>query len=355
MWDGDIANPADTLSATELRPQLVMTFGAHLLCASDTADSSGAIGLKKFAWSKVGDPTDFSDSTAGSAYAYEGSGGIQAIAMLTRDTIAVYKSESVHLVDYVGAPMYFSFRTSLSGVGVDARDAVVSIGNEHIVLTNNGLRKFNGATLEPFGQEIEPLLSQYYPNNNYQFAQIVNDTYNNKLWVFLPSSGNDWRFTSALVYSFKDSSWSHQDGFDAYAICLMRLGTQTDTFRLALADVISKVYVQDVYATTRHGAAYTSRVETAMVSPSFPLFQVPGYNTELVQLDVGFGTGTPDVYIGVSNAGDDNITWHGPYTPNASGTIYTTIVGRWFTFRVESDEDFSFHTLTPWYVRRGVL
>jgi hypothetical protein len=354
-WDGNITHPATALSATPIRPQLVMTFGAHLICAADAADTDGAVGLKKFSWSAVGDPADFTSPTSGSAYAYEGSGGIQGIGPLTRDTIAVYKDNSVHLVEYVAAPMYFSFRSSLSGVGVYARDGFAPMGNAHVVLTNNGLRTYDGASLTPFGPEIEPMLSQYYPNDNAEFAQVVNDTYNNKLWIFLPSSGDDWHFTSAFMYSMKDQSWSYQTGFDSYSICLLRMGTETDTFRLIFSDMLTHLYKQDPAATTRHGVAYTSTVETAMVCPGLLLYQATTTNTELVQIDVGTDSGAPHVYVGVSNGGDHDITWHGPYTPNAAGQVFTTVVGRWFTFRITDDTNFSVHTLTPWFVQRGVV
>jgi hypothetical protein len=332
-----------------------MTFGAHLVCAADAADPDGNVGLKKFSWSAVGDPVDFTSPTSGSAYVYEGSGGIQSIATLTRDTIAVYKSDSIHLIEYVAAPMYFNFRTSMSGAGVYARNGVAQVGNEHIVLTNNGLRKFNGASLEPFGPEIEPILSQYYPNDNAAFAQLVHDTYANKLWVFLPSAGADWHFIAAFMYSYKDTSWSYQTGFDSYSICLIRMGTATDTFRLIFSDMMSKLYKQDPAATTRHGVAYTSTVETAMICPGLLLYQIPTSMVELVQLDVGTDSGAPHIYIGVSDGGDHATTWTGPYTPDANGHIYTTVCGRWFTFRITDTDDFSVHTLTPWFVRRGVV
>ena len=354
-WDGNIANKATPLSVTPLRPQLVMTFGAHLVCAADAADPDGNVGLKKISWSAVGDPADFTSPTSGSAYVYEGSGGIQSINILSRDTIAIYKSDSIHLLEYVAAPWYFAARTATSGIGVYARNGVAQVGAEHIVLTNNGLRKFNGATLEPFGAEIEPLLSSYYPNDNAAFAQLVHDTYANKLWVFLPSVGADWHFTTALMYSLKDQSWSFQNGFDSYSICLIRMGTPSDTFRLIFSDMLSKLYKQDPAATTRHGVAYTSTVETAMVCPGFLLFQLPTTNVELTQLDVGTDSGAPHVYVGVSDGGDHDVAWHGPYTPDSNGHVYTTVVGRWFTFRITDDTDFSVHTLTPWFVQRGVV
>lgn len=354
-WDGNIANKAVALSGTSLRPQLVITFGAHLVCAADAADVDGAVGLKKFSWSAVGDPTDFTSPTSGSGYVYEGSGGIQSIATLTRDTIAVYKSDSVHLVEYVAAPMYFSFRTSMSGIGVYARNGVAQVGNTHIVLTNNGLRSFDGASPTPFGPELEPVLSQYYPNDNAEFAQLVHDTYANKLWIFLPSAGDDWHFTAAFMYSFKDQSWSYQTGFDSYSICLIRMGTESDTFRMIFSDMLTHLYKQDPAATTRHGDAYTSTVETAMVCPGFILYQIPTTNVELVQLDVGTDSGAPHIYVGVSDGGDHSVTWHGPYTPDANGHVYTTVCGRWFTFRITDDVNFSVHTLTPWFVRRGVV
>jgi len=354
-WTGNLSTHASALSATSLRPQLVMTFGAHLICAADAADVDGSIGLKKVSWSAVGSPEDFTSATSGSAFVYEGSGGIQSIATLTRDTIAIYKMDSVHLLEYVAAPWYFATRSSMSGIGSYARNGVAAVGSTHIVLTNNGLRSFDGASLVPFGPEIEPVLSQYYPNDNAEYAQLIHDTYANQLWIFLPSSGDDWHFTRAFMYSLKDQSWSYQTGFDAYSICLIRMGTETDTFRLVLSDMMSKLYKQDPAVLTRHGSTYTSTVETAMVCPGLVLFQITTINTELTQIDVGTDSGTPHVYVGVSNGGDHDITWSGPYTPDSSGHIYTTIVGRWFTFRIEDMDNFSVHTLTPWFVARGTV
>jgi len=379
QWDGTDTNNATDLNAMSFRPKIVMTFGAHLIIASDQA-AADTVELKAISWSVPGDPTDFSTAGSGAAYVYEGKGGIISAATMTRDTIGVYKSDSIHLFEYVGAPQYFVVRSSIPGIGIDGIDAVATVGNEHILLTNNGLRKFDGSTISKFGEEINPILSRYYPNNNSRYTSLVYDGYENKLWIFLPESGTAWKFTNALVYSFIERSWSHQTGIDSYAVGTANIAVDTEwrwmdmnipwnhetanstvwgvqnrstKLRLIIGDDTSSVWWKDELSDTRFGASYISIIETMMYSPGFSLFQAPTWNTEVVQIDMGIVSGNPSVYVGTSNNGDESIVWRGPYTPDANGQVYITIVGRWFVFRIQSTGSFKVQAVTPWFVKRG--
>lgn len=385
MWDSTTIVDADDFAITGLtswRPKLVMTFGAHFIMACDNA-ATDTVDYKAVVWSTAGTPEAFPlTGSSGQLYVYEGKGAVNGIATLTRDTIAIYKSDSIHLLEYVGAPGYFNTRSAISGVGISFQDSIVQVGNEHIVLTNNGLKKYDGSTVQPFAPEITPVLAQYFPNNNKQYAKLLFDGYENKLWVFLPNSGTTWEFTSALVYGFLDASWSRQTGLNSYAVGTANIAPSAETrwsdlgiswdhataaslfwgahsvsekIRLLVADTTSSVWWKDDLSSTRFGDTYIATAETMLVCPGFLLFQSPTWNTELVQVDVGVAAGNPDVFVGVSDKGDETIAWHGPYTPDANGIVYTTIVGRWFIIRVQSTSSFNVSSLTAWYVKRGSL
>jgi len=385
LWDGSTTDPADDLnSSLTFRAKVVITLGSHLLLA---ADQNGADTERRaIMWSVAGDPTDFgaatggTDTSNGTAYVYEGTGSIIGMKLLTRDTIGVYKTDSVHLLEYVGAPTYFVVRSSLVGIGVESNNSIAPIGNEHIVLTTNGLRKYDGSNFTPFAPEIDSVLSQYYPNNNSRYVSLLYDGFYNKLWIFLPEAGTSFYSKSALVYSFRDASWARQTGFQAYAACFASIPSTTGTtwgdmgmswaaaanmtwggqslstrYKLLLGDETDGVYSEDANVATRHGVAFTSTVETMMYNPGLILFQSPTWNTEVVQVDIGRVSGNPNVYIGVSDRGDESITWRGPYTPDVNGRVYITIVGRWFIFRLQSDTAFTVYAVTPWFVKRGVV
>ena len=379
-WDGASTNKAvDLATAMSERPLLVMTFGSHLLFLNDQA-AADKVNRKKLMWSVPGIPADFSGAGSGSATVYEGIGEIKAVKMLSRETIGVYKSDSVHLLEYVGGTQYFVVRSGFTGIGVDSRDAVVNIDGFHVALTNNGLRKFDGASIVPFLPEITPILTQYYPNNNSKFTQLLYDAYNNKLWIFLPKSGSSWECSTALVYSFKDASWSRQSDFSTYAVCTGNVATSTGVrwmdlpvpwnsagglfwggqsiasrYRVVIGDTVDSVYQEDELSNVRQGNGYQATAETLLVHPGFLLFQHPTVNTELVQIDIGLLMGNPSISIGVSDRGDESITWHGPYVPDANGHIYKMLVGRWFIFRIRDTNPFSVFAITPWFVKRGVV
>jgi len=370
-WD-----PAVDLGGSPPKARVVLTVGSYLMLLAIESDDPAD--LRKVQWSASGSPETWSGGDSGSLYVYEGEGNIVAAGRLTRDSIAVYKTGSFHRIAMAGFPYYFVQQTVVPSVGLWARRGVASIGEVHVVLSTSGLVTFDGSSVTPFQPMVNAVLSELYPVGKSEYAALVYERTARYLWVMIPSPGEDTGWLSrAFVFDFNSGSWTLQSEFActtaasaAIPLSSLRWVDMNDTWAdhpewwesrsveatdvLLLGDTSGYLQIARVGLSTRSGVPFTSVLETRMFNPGAELFQSPGTKCELVQLDVGPQADTVTIQMGTSERGDANIVWGPPLTP-VGGRVYTTLVGRWFIFRVSSTTGFDITNITAWFVKRGVV
>ena len=351
---------------------------ASFVIAGNISDGTDT-GSKLIKWCVSGNPISWSGGDSGSLYVYEAEGAITDIQPLVRDTIVVYKEESIHTLTYVGFPLYFVAVSMNVGTGVPSWKGVARVNNFHIALTNSGLVAWDGAVLTPFQPIIKPVIDKYFPNPNALLSVCFFDPNTNRLWVCIP--GSSTYIENIFVYSFDTDSWSWLTDLSIRSLATasqskVRIwdtlegswdGQTTSTWegvisglsdRVFLADA-SKVYLMDEVnpVSTRGGASFTAIVETMMFNPSMLIYELPFNKSELVQINISKSSGTLMIYVGTSEVGlgATDVTWHGPYVPNGDGKIYLTKVGRFFIYRVLSIASFELESITSYFVKRGEI
>lgn len=370
-WDSTTPTTAAANIANAPKAAIVRTFGAYLIAAN--TDTAGD-GPREIKWCSSSDMTDWTGSDAGFTIVYEGEGSIQDVQMLTRDTMVVYKEKSIHSLSFVGYPYYFATVNSMTGLGLVARRGAVRVDNFNVFMGTRGLMAFDGAMVRDYSPDITPL----YDSLTQLQRDVLNksllyfDNARRQLWVLF-SSDTTGTLNSALIHEVDDNSWTYLSGFTLYSIASAMLAITKDiTFDEATYSWDSAGRIWDASDTapalivggvatllkvvpgtyTRAGATYTGISQTGFRNPAAELWQQPVKRSELVQIDMDIATGSPQVYVFVSDTPNGAVTRYGPYTA-VNNRIFTTITGRWFSFELQSQTFFQVSGFEAYFVPRG--
>lgn len=373
LWDSEAGTLVDAVDLSVSAPiaKIVMAFGAYLLAANTNTVTEGPFEIK---WSTSSDITVWSGGDSGSRLVYEGGGEILSLMMLTRDTVVVYKTGSLHTLSYAGYPYYFVDVSMVVGVGPVSSRAVARWDNSHIIMSTRGLVSYDGVSLSDMAPEIIPLYDSMMvlPADVRRHSQIVTDQPRRRLWVMIPTDTSGV-FTQALVYEIADKSWHLENIFSVFSVGMGEYSaadvtidavsaTVDDTVRLIDATQAKpamflggagKLLLADSGLFTRDGVAYYGVMQTGLRNPGAELFQRPLNKSELVQLDLDIVSGTPQVYVGVTDTPGGTITWTYAGVP-VNGRIQCTHVGRWFVFKLQSQTQYKIGGFAAYFVPRGV-
>jgi hypothetical protein len=163
-----------------------------------------------FAWCAEDDPDTWvaaSTNAAGSLTIREAKTQIRAAVPLGR-SIAVYTSDQLFVVNYLGAPFYFGYTTALThGVGAVSKQSIVSVGNLNYGLSKEGFFSTDGATAQDIG-ELSGVNA--YVKNNVATSEYTKITaWHNKessevVWNLPLGSSN---ITTELYYNYEQAVW----------------------------------------------------------------------------------------------------------------------------------------------------
>lgn len=134
-------------------------------------------------------------------------GPITAGARLGEYCIA-YKSRSIYLAQYVGAPEVWNW-TQISGgdAGCVGKNALCDVGGVHFFVGEDNFWLFDGTRPQPIGDGSVRLWWLENSNPIMRFKTIATfDRQNYLVWVFYPSRDSD-EIDSALVYHVKSGKW----------------------------------------------------------------------------------------------------------------------------------------------------
>ena len=153
------------------------------------------------------------ESDAGYYELLDSMGGVVHMQQL-RESMMIYKSDSVIVSTFIGAPFMFTFQTISPEIGALCKNAVADFPGGHWFVGRSDCYINNGQTIETkltnrVQSEMFKDIDGDYAVNTY----CVTDWANNEIWTCYPSVGNS-RPNRALIWNYKNDTFSFRDLFD---------------------------------------------------------------------------------------------------------------------------------------------
>lgn len=180
----------------------------------------------------VFDDTDWTESTvtqAASGRLVSTPGPLTAGGRLGEYAIA-YKSKSIYLGQYVGAPVVWDWTPVQGGeAGCVGKSAWCDLGGTHFFVGEDNFWLFDGARPTPIADGV--LRKWFLANSNpsAKYKIVCNfDRSTNRVWVFYPSPDSS-ELDRALVYNIQSKKWGRADRSIEAAVEYVSPGATYDT------------------------------------------------------------------------------------------------------------------------------
>ena len=170
------------------------------------------------------------DSDAGFYELLDSMGGVVHMQQL-RESMMIYKSDSIIVSTFIGAPFMFTFQTISPEIGVLCKNAVADFPGGHWFVGRSDCYVNNGQTIETkltnrVQSEMFKDIDGDYAHNTY----CVTDWANNEIWTCYPTVGSS-RPNRALIWNYKNDTFSFRDLFEKtghikYGIAPVQKGVQ---------------------------------------------------------------------------------------------------------------------------------
>lgn len=157
--------------------------------------------------------------------------GILTAGLRLGDYAIAYKSKSIYLGQYVGAPAVWNWILIPGGdAGCVGKEAICDIGGAHFFVGDDNIWLFDGTRPIPIADNT---VRQWFFDNSNPSARFkskcVFDRQNNRVWVFYPSTGSD-SCDSAIVYHVISKQWGRADRSIEAAVQYVAAGATYDTW-----------------------------------------------------------------------------------------------------------------------------
>lgn len=185
---------------------------ANRLIIADYGATREPLGI---AWSKEGDPTDWTDSTAGSQVLLETVDFIMGLGRIGTGLI-VYKEDSIMFANRTGvATAPFSFTKPKMGVGNAAPYSIVDVLGTNCFIGRNDFYMIEGDHPKPIGEKIRDKFFEIVsPTEMKRVFGGHNQLANEVMWIANTSEGK-----LGFAWNYKYNEWSvHSFANDITAI-----------------------------------------------------------------------------------------------------------------------------------------
>ena len=295
--------------------------------------------------------------------------------------LIVYKERSICVLTYVGGTDIWQQRTSITGVGLLAPQAIVNLGDEHVFIGPDNVYTYNLLEPKAAGGDIKKeffrmLDPGYVPNIRATFFEEVPEA------VFSFTSINSTEHTNdmALVYNTETKAWSIRDlPMSAFGYWTKTTDDTIDSdeatidsddtvyddakdMTLAPANLCadSDGYVYQLSGHSKDGADMAFYLETGLIA-----FDEPILNKRLnrIQFMVSReGDYELKVEIGTTESIDEDVTWQATKYLSldraAKPWIDCDVTGRYFQVRLSNelaDQPVRISGMVMYYTMRGAV
>lgn len=216
-WDGNVVNnyvdlPGWTAGET---CEALVAHKFHLFALGMT--ESGGVYPDKLKWSDAAAPGNVPSSWTASATNEAGdtvlgdSPGPLITAVNLRGSLAIYKSGSVYLADYIGGNEIFSFRQLFGQAGALTRHAVVDVNGRHLCVTDGDIVIHDGSSIASIAeQRRRRYLFNSLDQDNYENLFVTYFRKQGEVWICFPEAGSS-QCTRAMVYDLHNDAWGDRE------------------------------------------------------------------------------------------------------------------------------------------------
>tara|TARA_R110000796_G_scaffold142745_1_gene259281 strand:+ start:478 stop:1950 length:1473 start_codon:yes stop_codon:yes gene_type:complete len=302
--------------------EILIKSGPHILCFNTSINSRG------FAWCSADDPETWiptSANSAGDLIIREIDSNIVAAAPIANN-IAVYGEKSMFLVRYIGSPLYFGYKKSLSSRGASSKYSVVTVGRKQYVMSEDAFYVTDGSTFQDI--DNDDIRGQVFEDfNGGQQKKIIgwHDEENTEIRWYYPKAAS-LENNAGVGYNYLTAIWTIYTEAKTSAISREVFAAPFST------DADGKLFVDNV-GEDANGTAITATLLTK------PLDLENADNIkELDAIRIGYVGSGLTFRIGAQNKLSDAISW-GSYLPAKVGFDFTEFrkAGRYISIEFKSD------------------
>lgn len=171
---------------------------------------AGAATPQRVRRSNQADPTDWTTGTAGYDDLLDSADAIHT-GVILGPYLIVYRERAISRGQFIGSGgINYSFETMVTGDGAASANAVVDIGDYHIVVGNSNIYEYRGGfELAPIGDQIFYRLFGVSGNSNPQYKSQIFAFYVEELdeaWIFYTDTSNTYP-NKLLRYNVGEEKW----------------------------------------------------------------------------------------------------------------------------------------------------
>ena len=207
-----------------------------------------------------------------------GSGGAIIGAIPLRDSLVIYRTHGISVIDYIGGVYVWRIRHFNSSIGLLASQAVVEVRGTHYFLSDGDVYKTDGNSLSSIATSRVKKRFSYINKDEFNSCYAVHNPPFSEVIFFIPTSGSN-HCDIAFVYNYEYDSWYSRD--------------MPENVRCKFGMIIGKPNNWDSLTTTWDGFSSTWDHDTSTAFNNIIMCLMPQNGTEppkLVSLSSILGT-----------------------------------------------------------------
>jgi len=281
-----------------------------------------------------------------------------------RESLMVYKTDSIYNMAFVGAPFIFSFKVMSPDIGIMCKNACADFPGGHFFVGQDDCYVNNGQTITPMlTQKVRRRLFENIDGDAYLRTFCVTDHGNSEVWTCFPSVNSTycdqaivWNYVNN-TFSFRslpelshikygvakivfDEDWDEQTQVWDSATATWGTGSYDNVVEhLVFADPDKTKIYRDEATNMENGAPMHSWIERTGIDLGDPS-SVKHVKAIWPKIHVG-GPNSVKVSTGFQMSSDEPVTWDSvvDYDPDTMSKISVRTTGKFFGIRIESEED----------------
>ena len=300
------------------------------------------------------------------------------------EVFMIYKTDSVYMMNYVGTPWMFSFKTLDPQIGIIAKGAATEFPGGHFFISHADCYINNGQTITPLlTGKVRAEMFNNISGPNFQRIFAITNTAYGEVWACFPTANSEY-CDRAMVWNYNENTFSFRDlpnvtdikhglqkvnrelyGDGSYFIAWEAIhipwsaATEMHWGAISYANIIANLVmcepkgVRDPSGNTdelgkiyrdRIGQLADGRVMHSFVERTGIDMGDPSSVKHLRAIWPKIWTATNakiDVYTGSQMGTDESVAWDGPYRfyPDKQSKISTRTTGKLLAIRFETTED----------------
>ena len=128
-----------------------------------------------------------------------------------REGLMIYKTDSIVVASFIGAPFMFSFQTMTEDVGLMCKNAITEVPGGHFVMGRTDCYLNNGQTIQPLlTQKVKDKLYLNVSGDEFMKSFAVTDWANSEVWACYPEPDSEY-CNKAIVWNFVNNTFSVRD------------------------------------------------------------------------------------------------------------------------------------------------